>query len=325
MCTRALWATTGGRVLVGRNMDWLEDMGTNLWALPAGIDREGLVPNGASWTARYGSVVASSYDMTASDGMNEAGLAAHLLWLAEADYGEREPGRPALGVALWAQYFLDNFASVAEAVESLERAPVQPVPQVDPNTGRPVTVHLALDDATGDSAVIEFVGGEMAVHHDRAHTVMTNSPPFDEQLEHMRRFEGLGGDEPLPGTTEAADRFVRAAYYIDRLPEPASQREAVAAILSVMRNASQPFGTADPARPNISATIWRTVANLGEGIYFFESSFSPNIVWVRLAGLDLSPGQPARVVRTSGAADDLVGDVTGQFEVSEPFAFAAPG
>jgi penicillin V acylase-like amidase (Ntn superfamily) len=53
---------------------------------------------------------------------------------------------------------------------------------------------------------------------------------------------------------EEADRFVRAAYYLKNLPKPADYRECVAGVLSVMQNAAQPFGTAGPARPNISAT-----------------------------------------------------------------------
>jgi choloylglycine hydrolase len=99
----------------------------------------------------------------------------------------------------------------------------------------------------------------------------------------------------------------------------------VAEILSVMRNAAQPFGTVDPARPNISSTIWRTVIDFTNGAYFFESSFSPNIVWVRVRELDLSPGQPPRVLRLSGDGSDLVGDVTGRFETAEAFAFLPAG
>jgi penicillin V acylase-like amidase (Ntn superfamily) len=40
--TRALWTKDGQPVIVGRNMDWMEDMGTNLWSLPRGIERDGL-------------------------------------------------------------------------------------------------------------------------------------------------------------------------------------------------------------------------------------------------------------------------------------------
>ena len=47
---------------------------------------------------------------------------------------------------------------------------------------------------------------------------------------------------PLPGNVNAVDRFQRATYYTALLPDPATERQAVAHLLSVMRNASVPFG-----------------------------------------------------------------------------------
>src|SRR5690625_1842154 len=119
MCTRVLWTDTGQAVLVGRNMDWGIDMATRLWVMPRRAAPTGLAGHARTlrWTAYYGSVIASSYDIATSDGVNEPGLAAHLLWLAESDFGPREPELPALAVSMWAQYFLDTCANVAEAVE----------------------------------------------------------------------------------------------------------------------------------------------------------------------------------------------------------------
>jgi penicillin V acylase-like amidase (Ntn superfamily) len=72
-------------------------------------------------------------------------------------------------------------------------------------------------------------------------------PTFDKQLENLKQYQGFGGDKYLPGTTEAADRFVRAAYYQKSLlRDVTTAREAVAGVISVARNVSQPFGTADP-------------------------------------------------------------------------------
>jgi penicillin V acylase-like amidase (Ntn superfamily) len=323
MCTRAMWTTPSGVALVGRSMDWGYDMRTNIWALPAGMKRDGLLDGGLSWTARFGSVVSTAYDIASADGMNDAGLGAHLLWLAESDYAVRDPERPGLAPSIWMQYFVDNFATVADAVGFLEQTPVQLVPQVDPVSGEDITVHLVLDDASGDSAIVEYVDGELRVHHDRSFDVVTNSPPFDEQLENLRRFEALGDDALLPGSGEADDRFVRATHYVHRLPDPGSEREAVADILSVMRNASQPFAASDPDRPNIAPTLWRTVADLTAGVYYFESASDPNIVWITVGDLDLSAGAPSLKLDLNGDAD-LVGDVTSRFEPANPFVFASP-
>ncbi|MEU6620255.1 hypothetical protein ABZ926_05645 [Streptomyces litmocidini] len=86
----------------------------------------------------------------------------------------------------------------------------------------------------------------------------------------------------------------------------------------VMRNAAQPFGMPDPARPNISATIWRTLTDLTNRVYAFESSYSPDVVWTRLDALDFE-----RAARLDLSVEGLVGDVSDRYESAEPFDFAS--
>ena len=125
-CSRTLWKAVGQPVLVGRTMDWTGKMGTKLHMMPKGMVREGMTDeNPLKWTSKYGSVVATIWDGATADGVNEAGLNANLLYLAETKYGQRDPSRPGLSVSLWAQYFLDNFATVAEAVEAADSFQVQ--------------------------------------------------------------------------------------------------------------------------------------------------------------------------------------------------------
>lgn len=316
-CSRVLWSDNGKAVVAGRNMDWFMPMPVNLYALPRGIKRDGMTGKQTlKWTAKYGTVLAES-----SDGMNEKGLSGHMLWLAESGYGRFNPNRPGLSVGLWLQYYLDNFATVKEAVEFTEKTPFQLV--TGSFDGRRVTVHLALEDVSGDSAVIEYIGGKPRVHHGKGYTVMTNSPPYDRQLKNLRQFKGFGGNKALPGTTDAADRFVRAAYYLKNLPEPKNYRECVAGVLSVIRNVSQPFGIPDPARPNISATRWRTVSDLTNRVFYFESATSPNLVWVKLNEIDFSKGAPIRKLDLVGNPD-RIGDCSKQFEPSQAFVVPPP-
>ena len=49
--------------------------------------------------------------------------------------------------------------------------------------GFDATLHLAIEDADGDSAIMEFDGGGPVIHHGREFTLMTNDPTYDEQLE----------------------------------------------------------------------------------------------------------------------------------------------
>ncbi|MEY3660706.1 MAG: hypothetical protein RLZZ169_1532 [Pseudomonadota bacterium] len=78
--------------------------------------------------------------------MNEKGLVANELYLAEAKY-PKEDGRPQLTVAAWPQYFLDNFATVKEAVDEMRKEKFIPFPVAPPVTdSKPIeaTMHLSL-------------------------------------------------------------------------------------------------------------------------------------------------------------------------------------
>jgi len=312
----------GKEVIVGRSMDWFEPMQTKLWILPRGMERVGEAgENSLKWTSRYGSVAASIYDGATADGMNEKGLTASMLYLTESNFGKRDLNEVGLSISLWAQYFLDNYATVNEALDDFKKKPFQPLmASVGSSVKKQATVHLALSDKTGDTAVIEYLDGKIQIHHGKEFTVMTNSPPYNQQLENLKSYKGFGGKEPLPGTTEAADRFVRAAFYLQHLPKPKDKREAIAGVLSIMRNVSQPFGVADPSRPNISATQWRTVADLTDGLYFYESTLSPNIIWIDLKAVNFEKNKTPKVLKLD-AHPDYVGDVTNRFEAAKMFQF----
>nr|BFD65728.1 linear amide C-N hydrolase [Bdellovibrio sp. HAGR004] len=325
-CTRVLWDTKKHDIIVGRNMDWAEDTGSNMWLFPRGMERDGLAEkNSLKWTSKYGSVILSMYDMGTGDGINEKGLTANLLFLTESDFGVRDEKIPGMSVSMWAQYFLDNFETVAEAVAAMEKTPFQ-VLMASVQTSQGIkqgTVHLAISDKTGDSAVIEYIKGQPKIYHGREYKVMTNSPPFDQQLVTMKQYKGFGGNKDLPGTTAAADRFVRAAFYAQQLPQPNDYRESIAGVFSVLRNVSQPFGTPDPTRPYISTTRWRTVADLTRGLYFYESTMSPFIVWVDLPKLNFKKNAGVKKINLVKNYE-LSGDITRKFKPTKVFQFLKP-
>ncbi|MEZ6064254.1 MAG: linear amide C-N hydrolase [Planctomycetaceae bacterium] len=275
------------------------------------------------WTSKYGSVVITTYDVGTADGINEQGLAGHLLYLPETSVGPRDEAVPGLSMSLWVQYHLDQFATVKEAVDSFSTHPYQLRMAVEPTSGKPATVHIALNDATGDSAILECIDGEVRIYHSREYVIMTNQPTFDQQLKNLQQYRGFGGENRLPGTHEPADRFVRGAYYVRHLPEPKSDREAIAAMMSVMRNVSAPFGIADAERPNVSTTIWRTVTDLTNRVLYYDSVFSPQVFWVNLANVDFDAAQPVRKLTVVDRFDHA-GEVSGQFEVAEMFKFLPP-
>lgn len=290
-CTRVVYKGPENTIITARSMDWRDEIPANLWIFPKGIDRTGEVGSlSEKWKSKYGSIISTSWDIASSDGMNEKGLVANLLWLGESQYPKFDPkGRKkGIAISLWAQYFLDNFATVKEAVEQARKEKFIIVSDYIPGTERFTTVHLSLSDASGDSAVFEYLGGKLVIHHSSEYTVMTNSPVFDEQLALNNYWKGIPGTVMLPGTNRAADRFVRASYYIDAIPKTADTRTAVASVFSVIRNCSVPYGISSETEPNISSTRWRSVSDQKNLVYYFETVFTPNTFWVNLKEFDLS-------------------------------------
>ncbi len=321
-CTRAVYFGKDGQTVTGRTMDWLEDMQTNLWIFPRGMERGAdMGPKALRWTSKYGSVIASGYESGTADGMNEKGLVVNMLYLAESKYPP-EDDRPTLVTGAWAQYVLDNFATVGEAVEELLQDKFRVITVAAPN-GSKGTVHFAISDSSGDSAIIEYINGLPVIHHGREYQVLTNSPVYDEQQALYAYWKQIGGTVMLPGTNRAADRFARASFYINAAAQSADPREAVAAVFSVMRNASVPRGISTPAQPNISSTIWRTVADQKNRIYFFEDTASPGVLWMKLNAINFQPGSGARKLAVHGH-HELGGDQTANFKKAKPFKFLSP-
>ena len=320
-CTRVVYQGKDNTVLTARSMDWKEDTRSNLWIFPRGMKRNGEIgKNPLEWTSKYGSVVASAYDICSTDGMNEKGPVANLLWLAESEYPQWDGKKPGLSIAAWVQYILDNFATVDEAVSYVEKGTFEVVSDMMPDGTRMATLHLSISDADGDNAIFEYIGGELKIHHDKSYQVMTNSPVFDQQLALNDYWKNIGGTTFLPGTNRAADRFVRASFYINAIPKVADTRTAVASVFSVIRNTSVPLGITTPNEPNISSTRWRTVSDQKNKVYFFESTIQPNVFWVNLQDVDFSEKAPVKMLDlVSGKT--YAGNTAEQFVEAKPFKF----
>lgn len=324
-CTRVLHNDQHGHFVTGRTMDWKEEIKTNLWAFPAGMKRVGGEgKNPIKWTSKYGSVISSAYDIATSDGANEKGLSANILWLAESEYPVVKKGDKTLTISMWAQYVLDNFATVDEAVLALEKNPFVLVTAEVPGQGRDATVHLSLSDKYGDSAIIEYIKGKQVIHHNKSYTVMTNSPEFSQQLSLNDYWKNIGGDVFLPGTNRAADRFVRASYYNSVIDNTEDLNKTIASVFGIMKNVSVPYGIKSLTDEiNISSTRWTTVFDHTRGLYFFQSSVMPNVFWVDINKLDLSEktGKVLKLDLGEEQSNVFAGEVSSKFKKSESMKF----
>jgi len=319
-CTRLVYETGYQSYITGRSMDWMDPSAqTALWVFPRGMKRDGTVgANPIQWTAKYGSIAVSFYDVGTADGMNEKGLVTNLLYLKETEWGDAETsGKPTLTAGAWAQYFLDNFATVEAAVAAMADPPFAIIAPDLPN-GHAAGLHLSLSDATGDSAILEYIKGKLVVHHDSKYKVMTNSPTFDQQLALNTYWETIGGSQFLPGTISAADRFVRTTHYLNLSPKYEDPELALASVFSQIRMVSVPLGMADEKNPNIAMTLWRTVADHKARVFYFESAVFPSVSWIDMNKVDFKEGAEPKVVRVV-RGKPLAGELSGSLKAAQPF------
>lgn len=320
-CTRVVYDGPEGMTVTGRTMDWKEDLQTNLYIFPEGLKRKGAESVATvEWESKYGSVVAAGYDIGICDGINDKGLVANLLFLPESIYETPNDDRRVMGLSIWTQYVLDNFATVEEAVKSLSEDSFR-LDAPDMPNGVKSRLHLAISDPTGDSAIIEYLDGHVSIYEGKQYQVLTNSPAYDLQLAVNDYWKQVGGLNMLPGTNRSSDRFARASFYINAVAQTADPEIAIPTVFSVIRNVSVPFGISTPDSPHISSTRWRSVCDQKDLVYYFEQTVPMAVMHVNLKDIDFSKGTGERVLKlTDGKIRE--GDVTKEFVKSaKPFHF----
>lgn len=302
--TLVFWNTNDQAKVVARTMDLKENESPVLRVTPRGVSRIGdLSQNHLSWQSQYSSVVVTAYNTNAAtDGLNDQGLCAHMITMPRVDYGIRDASKPALSNALWVQYILDNYKTVEEAIASLEQYQL-----IHTTVGeKEVHAELALQDANGDSALIEFIDGNPKIYHGKEFNVITNQFSPDIQLKDLSLYKAFGGELPAPGEFDANSRFVRAASNLKALPAPQNASEAVAAVDGVIRTTMVPYGH------EASPTQWVSIADLNNGVYYFNSTMTPGALWVNLKKLNLKESSPVLTLDPKQAG--MNGDVTKLFK-----------
>jgi len=294
-CTTVFWSNPISKV-TARTMDLFVSDDPLIKVEPRGMMRTGDAgKHSLKWRSKYGSVVVTAFHSNAaSDGMNEKGLAVHLLYLGSTQYGKNSGNKPEIANLLLGQYVLDNFSTVDAALNAIKKVHVVAIEE----HGQKWPIHFMLQDNTGDSAVVEYVKGQLRIYHGPQYDVMTNEPPYNIQLANLKRYKAFGGDLPLPGNASPLSRFVRVASYLKTLPKPKNQAEAVAYILSDIRTAMVPFGaTIESTGEKIEdnwPTRWVSVADLTNKVYYFSSTMMPSIIWIDLKKINFSQQFPLR-------------------------------
>jgi choloylglycine hydrolase len=317
-CTGIRLIAADGTVVHARTLEFAIDLQSDVIVSPRGFARVGETPDekdGLAWKAKYASVGANAIGLPVIiDGLNEAGLAAGLFYFPTmAGYMAYEPADAGKTVAPWqlASWALDNFASVDEVKANIGSIVVGAT--VLKQWGFTPPVHMIVHDASGKSAVIEYVGGKLNVY-DNLLGVITNSPGFDWQTTNLRNYVNFSLDnhppielgpvklEPfgqgsgmlgMPGDFTPPSRFVRAVAFSQSVLEPRTGDDAVLSAFHILNNFDIPKGSAREAEKdehgNILAdyTLWTSANDLKTKRFYFRTYEDSRIRVVDLMTMNL--------------------------------------
>jgi choloylglycine hydrolase len=126
---------------------------------------------------------------------------------------------------------------------------------------------------------------------------------------------------------------VRASYYSNNLLTDVNQTEALAGLASVMHNAARPIGKeiSSDDKPNESKTWYTSLAAQDKPIYYFQSMYSPFLIWLNLAEIEF-PAHAAQenlgfhlTLNDSGISEEegvaLSGNVISELRLEQTFEF----
>lgn len=318
-CSRVVLYGGDSLTLVGRTLDWRTPIPTNLYVYPRGMQKQGM-PDGNTyrWTSKYGTVLAVSYDGGVTEGMNEKGLVMNALFCKGSQYRASPDGKlPALSLAVFISYFLDNFATVDEVKTWLDNNEFA-IYGARFDQGTEAALHWAITDTTGKTLVMEFQHGNLDVYVSNEYDALTNDPPFEQMLAINNYWKQIGGANMLPGTVRSPDRFARASFFINHVPSNVDHKQATAEVLSVLANVSVPLGYELEDAPNLSSTQWKSVADANKRIYWFGFTTQFAVFNIDLSKINLAAGAPVLKLDTSKHTD-MHGCVNNLLQKSAPF------
>lgn len=260
-CTNFSFATANGSAFHAQNYDW-DVAHAMLIYNPSGLQKKGIGSNPPTWISKYPSLTFNQYGLEfPAGGMNDQGLAIGVMWLSFTTYPEADPAKPTIEPLQWVQYQLDSSSTVAEALELAKTLTVRPV------LGASVPLHFLLSDASGDSAVIEFLNGEQLIYHgETLHASALTNSTYDSCTNMLSEYVSFGGNKPDPKSYDSNDRFIQMAV---ATKEAALLTDSVAAQEQAFRYLDQ---VKDPGR-----TVWSIVYNQADKRLSYKTLGNPSV------------------------------------------------
>ena len=288
MCTAATYKTND--FYFGRTLDYEFSYG----------DEVVITPRNYEFSLRRAGVMKTHYAMIGMayvagdyplyyDAVNEKGLGiAGLNFVGNAVYNGEVQGADNIAQFELVPWILGQCASVGEAKELLSRLNIV---NIQFSAELPLAqLHWIIADKEG-AITVESVSDGLKIYDNPA-GVLTNNPPFDEQMFNLNNYMHLSSKTPenlfseklplknysrgmgalgLPGDLSSQSRFVRVAFVKMNSLSGSSEEESVSQFFHILGSVDQQRGCCNVGEENYEITIYTSCCNADKGIYYYTT------------------------------------------------------
>lgn len=260
-CSAFMCSAKNG-VYFAKNFDWQYSHGyiikNNKGVFKYGYNFKG--DNTATWTSKYGSLTFNQIGKEFPfGGMNEVGLVVEQLWNQDDCEYETFENSKTISELEWIQFQLDNYKSVDEILLNLKQLTIIPVM---------AKVHYFVVDASGKSAIIEFLNGKTEIiESSDNHQLITNS-----NYKNSQNYWATHKDSIDKTSGSSLDRYCHLTHSVSKLNLDGSV------------DATDLFKTLLPTRT--TQTQWSIVYNATDKEIHFLSRNNRNVKTINFKDLN---------------------------------------
>lgn len=299
MCTAATYQTKD--FYFGRTLDYEFSYGDEITITPRNyrfcFRKEGVMCNHYAMIGM--AHVVENYPLY-YDAVNEKGLGmAGLNFVGNAVYRKVEDGKYNVASFEFIPWILGRCATVKEAKELLNEINLIDIAF---NEDLPSAQLHWIIAGHGEAITVEST--ESGIHvYDNQVGILTNNPPFNEQMFHLNNYMNLSTGEPqnhfcsslplhvysrgmgaigLPGDLSSQSRFVRAAFVKMNSVSGDSEMESVSQFFHILGSVDQQKGCCNLGDGKYEVTLYTSCCNTDMGIYYYTTYENHQITAVNM-------------------------------------------
>ena len=304
MCTAATYKTKD--FYFGRTLDYEFSYGDEVTVTPRNFPL--VFRNTGEISSHYAIIgmafVSDGYPLY-YDAINEKGLGmAGLNFVGNAKYNKAKEGRENIAQFEFIPWILSQCSNVGEAKALLDKINLTDTP-FSPQL--PVAqLHWIIADR--DKAItVEATESGLNIYDNPA-GVLTNNPPFNEQMFMLNNFMNLSPKQPknlfslklplttysrgmgalgLPGDLSSQSRFVRVAFTKMNSISGDSESESVSQFFHILGSVDQQRGCCEVEEGKYEITLYTSCCNADKGIYYYTTYDNHQITAVDMHREDL--------------------------------------